>query len=145
MAEASDLVKTFFEDYERGIEAADAERIASRYEDTFAFAGPQGMQAIKKDDFLRVLPRRREFFKTVGLISSKIRSLEETRLDDDYVLVKVYWTMSFEKDFEQLIVDEISATYILHRRDDSLRIVFQLDHQDLMKRVQDLGLLPAKE
>jgi hypothetical protein len=60
-------------------------------------------------------------------------------------MVKAYWKMRFEKDREQPIVAEISATYILYRREDSLRIVFQLDHQDLMKRVQDLGLLPAKD
>jgi hypothetical protein len=109
------------------------------------FASPQGIQAVKRDDFLKVLPKRQEFFKTVGLTSSKIQSLEETRLDDNYFMVKAYWSMRFEKDPAQPIVAEISTTYILYRQGHSLRIVFQLDHQDLMRRVQDLGLLPAKD
>ena len=108
------------------------------------FAGPQGVQAIKKEDFLKVLPKRKDFFKMVGLTSSKIQRLEETRLDTNYIMVKAYWKMQFEKDPAHPITDEISATYILSQQGDSLRIVFQLDHQDLMKRVQALGLLPAK-
>ena len=144
MKQATDFVREFFEDYERGSNALDLELLASRYSDSFTFASPQGVQAIKKEDFLKVLPRRKEFFKTVGLTSSKIQRLEETRLDNNYIMVKVYWNMRFEKDPEQPIINQISATYILYQQEDLLRIVFQLDHQDLMKRVQDLGLLPAK-
>lgn len=68
-------------------------------------------------------------------------------MDENYVMVKAHWQMRFEnkKDPEQAIVDEISATYILYQQEDLLRIVFQLDHQDLMKRGQELGLLPVKD
>ena len=145
MNQVSDIVRKFFEDYERDSNAPDPELIVSQYSDSFLFASPQGVQAVKRDDFLKMLPKREGFFKTVGLTSSKIQSLEETRLDDNYVLVKVSWNMRFEKDREQPIVDEISATYILYQQEGLLWIVFQLDHQDLMKRVQDLGLLPIKD
>ena len=145
MNQVSDIVRKFFDDYERGSNESDSEVVASQYSDSFMFANLQGVQAVKKDDFLKVLPKREGFFKTVGLTSLKIQSLEETRLDGNYVLVKVYWNMHFEKDLEPPIVDEISATYVLYQQEDVLRIVFQLDHQDLMKRVQDLGLLPAKD
>jgi hypothetical protein len=151
MKQASDIVRKFFEDYERSINASASdsegspEVIASRYSDTFMFAGPQGAQAVKKEDFLKALPKRQWFFKTIGLTSSTIQSLEETRLDDSYVMVKAYWNMRFEKEAEQPIVAETSATYILRQEESSLRIVFQLDHQDLMKTAQDLGLLPAKD
>jgi hypothetical protein len=145
MKQVSDIVRKFFEDYESGIIGPDLELLASRYSDSFMFASPQGVQPIKKDDFLKVLPKRQGFFKTVGLTSSKIQALEETRLDDNYVMVKAYWNMRFEKDPEQPIVDETAATYILYQQESLLQIVFQLDHQDLMKRVQDLGLLPTKD
>ncbi|HEX9270853.1 MAG TPA: hypothetical protein VGA01_01425 [Candidatus Binatia bacterium] len=149
MKQASDIVRKFFEGYERSINASSSEEgpelIASRYSDLFMFAGPQGAQAVKKEDFLKAIPKRQWFFKTVGLTSSTIRSLEETRLDDNYVMVKAYWNMRFEKEAEQPIVAETSATYILCQEESSLRIVFQLDHQDLMKTAQDLGLLPAKD
>jgi ketosteroid isomerase-like protein len=145
MNQVSDIVRKFFENYERNSNAPDLELVASQYSDSFMFTSPKGVQAIKKEDFLKVLPKRKVFFKTVGLTVSKIQSLEETRLDDSYVLVKVSWNMQFEKDGAQPIVDKISATYILSQQEDLMRIVFQLDHQDLMKRVQDLGLLPATD
>jgi len=145
MGTAGDIVRTLFGDYERGIEAPDPELISSLYGDSLVLAGPQGAQVVRKDDLLRALPRGQEFFKTAGLASSRLRSLEETRLDDHYVMVKAYWDMRFAKGPGEPIVVETSATYVLHRRGDRLRIVFQLDQQDLMERVQDLGLLPAKE
>ncbi len=145
MNQVSDMVRKFFEDYERGNTALDLELLASRNSDSFMFASPHSVQSVKQEDFLKVLPKRQGFFKTIGLASSKIRSLEETRLDDNYVMFKAHWTMRFEKDAEQPIADETSATYILHQQESSLRIVFQLDHQDLTQRIQALGLLPAKD
>src|SRR5262245_61169881 len=105
------------------------------------FAGPEGTQAIKKDDFLKVLPRRQEFVKAAGLTSYKIQQLEENRLDEHYVLVRADWLMQFDTGTKQPIVEGLSATYLLYQQADNLQIVFQLDHQDLMKRIQALGLV----
>src|SRR5262249_31759842 len=48
MSRVTHSVRTFLEDYERGIDASDAQLIASRYDDPFVFAGPRGVQVIKK-------------------------------------------------------------------------------------------------
>jgi hypothetical protein len=55
------------------------------------------VQAVKKQDFLQALPKREGFFKTIGLTVSRIKSLEETRLVENYVMVKVAWSMKLEK------------------------------------------------
>jgi hypothetical protein len=144
MKQASDMVKNFFEAYERGSNSADPEPLVALYSDSFMFGGPQGAQAVKKEDFRQALPKRAGFFKMVGLAASKLVSLEETQLDDRYIMVKASWRLQFEKDGAQPVVDEIAATYILYQQGSELRIVFQLDHQDLMERVQALGLLPGK-
>jgi hypothetical protein len=141
MQQVSDMVRAFFEDYEKGSNTPDPELIASQYGDSFMFAGPQGVQAVRKEDFLNALRNRDGFFKAVGLTSSRIQSLDETRLDDNYVLVKASWEMQFEKAPEQPVVAEIAATYLLYQQGSSLRIVLQLDHQDLVKKVQDLGIV----
>jgi hypothetical protein len=145
MKQVSENIKKFFEDFERSSNNLDIELIASQYNDSFMFANSQGAQSVKKEDFLKVIPKRHGFFKTIGLTSSKIRLLEETRLDDNYIMVKAYWNMKYEKASEQPIVDEISATYVLFQQENILQIMFQLDHQDLTKRVEQLGLLPAKD
>jgi hypothetical protein len=138
-------IQKFFEDYETAIRTSDPVLMAALYAESFTFAGPQGAQAVKKEDFLKVLPRREGFFKALGLKSTTLRSLEETRLDEAYRLVRVVWTMRFEKEPGKPLFDDNSATYVLVLRDQSAQIVFQLDHQDLMKRAQELGLVPAED
>lgn len=144
MQQVSDRVKKFFADYERSMTSSHPEVFETQYGEAFMFAGPQGAQAIKKDDFLTTLPKRAGFFKAVGLTSSKLKALEETQLDNHYVMVKAYWEMRYEQVAGQPIINEISATYLLYQQADELRIVFQLDHQDLLKRLKELGLLPEQ-
>jgi hypothetical protein len=61
-------------------------------------------------------------------------------LDSKYALAKAVWKMRFERGTGQPVDSQNSATYILSAACDSFQIVFQIDHQDLTKRVQDLGL-----
>ena len=133
-------VREFFNGYEKANAEFDVPKIAALYADIFMFGGPQGVRCVKKEDFVRVLPQRKEFFRSVGLVSSKIESLEASNLDPKYVLVKSVWKMHFESRPGLPTDSENSATYILAATDGSFQIVFQLDHQDLMKKVRDLGL-----
>ena len=145
MAPASDIVRKLFEDYELGIGTPDPELISDIYEDSFVFAGPQGLQVVQKEDLLHALPRRQAYFQSVGLVTPKVRSLKEARPDDHYLMVKAHRDLQFEKGPGQSVVVETSATCILHRPGDRPQIVFQLDYQDLMKRVQELGIAPSSD
>ena len=133
-------VRSFFTVYEAANAIFDVEQIAACYADVFMFGGPEGVQCVKKEDFLKVLPRRKEFFRSRGLVSSNIDSLEASTLDSKYTLVKVIWNMRFDRGASEPIYSQNAASYILSRTDDGPRIVFQIDHQDLGKRVQELGL-----
>ena len=143
MSQISEIVNAFFAAYEQHIKASMPDQIAVQYADSFMFAGPHGTQAVRKEDFLKVLPKREGFFKAIGLSSTTMQSVETVPLADNYLLAKVTWQMRFEKEGAQPILDENLATYILQQQEDALQIVFQLDHQDLMQRVAELGLLPA--
>ena len=90
-------VQSFFAGYEAANAIFDVEQIAACYADVFLFGGPEGVQCVKKEDFLKVLPRRKEFFRSRGLVSSNIDSLEVSTLDSKYTLVKVLWTMRFDR------------------------------------------------
>jgi len=139
----STIVQNFFDGFEESSNTLNLELLGSQYGDSFMFAGRAGAISIKKDDFLKVLPKRYGFFKTIGLVSSKITAIEETQLDKNYFLVRVNWEMRFEKDGDQPLREMTSATYVLIQKEDSLQIVFQLDHQDLIERTKELGLLPS--
>ena len=140
MADSDEAVRKFFEAYARATATVDIGLLGTAYAEQFMFAGPNGVQAVRRDDFLKIVPKRKAFFAAVGLKSSQIRRLEETVLDERYVQVKTYWEFVFEKEPNRPIVDEGAATYVLRRQGEQMEIVFQLDHQDLTKRVQELGL-----
>jgi hypothetical protein len=145
MAEASGAVRELFDAYARATNSADPAFFATAYGETFMFAGPTTVQAVKRDDFLKVIPTRRAFFDAVGLAATEVTGIDERPLDERHLLVRVRWTFRFEKSPARPIVEEGAATYVLRRQDGGLRIVFQLDHQDLTRRVQELGLLPRQD
>ena len=128
----------FFRLYEQANNDFDAQLIAKLYADTFMFGSPQGVQSLKKEDFVKVLPRRKEFMRTAGLLSSRVDSVQPSPLDSKYVLVKTVWNMSFRTNNGDEVIRKVSATYLLSTIGESFEIVLQLDHQDLMKIVQDL-------
>jgi hypothetical protein len=123
-------VREFFAGYEKANAEFEVPKIAALYADVFMFGSPQGVQCAK----------RKDFFLSVGLVSSKIESLEASNLDSKYVLVKAVWKIRFECSTRVPMDSKNSTTYILAGTDDSFQIVFQLDHQDLMRKVQELGL-----
>ena len=140
MTELKAKVKQFFEEYQVANTDFEIQRIAASYADVFMFADPKGARCVKKEDFLKVLPRRKGFFKSLGLISSIIESTDASKLDSHYVLVKAIWKMRFERSTDEFIECRNLATYILAVSRDSFEIVFQLDHQDLMQKARELGL-----
>ena len=133
--------QAFFKQYEQAISESDVSAVATRYGDPFMFGGPQGVRSIKKDDFLKAVPKRREYFASIGLLESKVVSIDETSLDAKYLLVKTVWSMTFAKPTGSNKEIRTSATYILERIGDGLVIVFQIDHQDLTEKVKELGLV----
>jgi hypothetical protein len=97
MAEASGAVRALFEAYARATDSTDPAFFATAYGETFMFAGPATVQAVKRDDFLKVVPKRRAFFATVGLAATKVSSIDESPLDEHHLLVRVRWTFRFER------------------------------------------------
>jgi len=133
-------IRSFFNRYERANAEFDVQKIAACYADVFMFGGPAGVQPVKKDDFVKVLPRRKEFFRSAGLVSSTIQNLEVSNLNSKYALVKALWEMRFERGTGEHVSSENSTTYVVSNSDGRFEIVFHIDHQDLTKRVQELGL-----
>ena len=144
MNNVSETVKAFFEGMEKSGNSLDLELISSQYEDTFMFADPNGTQVIEKQKFLAALPRRQEFFKMLGYQSTEILSLEEIELDNQYVMVKAHFLMQFKKATEELLEADLNSTFILNIKNDIPKIVFQIEHHELQKAMQELGLLPVK-
>ena len=72
-------------------------------------------------------------------MSSRLDSVQASTLDSKYVLVKTVWTMTFRTHYGSTVPRKTSATYVLSVISDTFEIVLKLDHQDLMKIVQELN------
>jgi hypothetical protein len=138
------IVKEFFEGYAKGSNPLDLDLVDSQYEDTFMFADPNGTRVVEKQKFLAALPQRQGFFKMLGHQSTKILSLEETQLDNQYVMIKTYFLIQFKKASAELVDAKLNSTFILHIKNGLPKIVFQIEHEDLQKAMEERGLLPAK-
>ena len=140
--QVSSVIEQFFEEFERVSNTFERDLLARQFSDPFIAAGPDGgIQVVKKEDFLAGIAKRQAFFHSIGFQFVKIVPLEETRLDDHYVMVKVQSRMRFEKNPGHPVNLQDSSSYILFIQDDSPKIVFYTTHENLMKILQEKGLL----
>ena len=86
-----------------------------------------------------MLPNRKEFFEKTGLKFSKIVQINETSNDQFHVIVKAIWSFHFEKSDSASLDVEVPSTYVLRKTNDSMKIIFQLDHEDLMEKAKAQG------
>jgi len=137
----TDKLNLFFEGIEKAGNSLDLELINSQFADQFIFADPNGTRVIEKQKFLPALPKRQEFFKSIGHQSTRILSLDETWLDDQYAMVKAHFLMQFKKASGQIVEAEVDSTYFLFMKGDSPKIVMHMEHEDLKEAMQKRGLL----
>lgn len=132
------LVTNFFEIYEKSISEAAVSTVATLYSDVFMFGGPRGVQSVKKEDFLKLLPGRKAYFKSIGLEQSTVASIDEICLDAKYILARVVWKMTLDKSAKASRQFETKATYILEVKNATPVIIMQLDHQDLGEKINEI-------
>jgi len=106
------------------------------------FAGPNGVRVTEKPAVLAGLAKGRELFKTLGHKTTKLVSLDETRLDEHYTMVRARFVWRFEKVPAPIDVD-VDSTFILFIKDGVPRIVFQHEHEDFQQALRTRGVLPA--
>jgi ketosteroid isomerase-like protein len=129
-------VKAFFLEFEGANASSDVTGIGDLYAQTFMFAGPNGVKVVKKEDFLKVVPKMKVHFASLGLAQTQIQTVEVSTITSKYLLVNTAWKMTVRNSGGSKQVDTF-ATYIVEQEaEDSFRIVFQIDHQDLASVIQ---------
>ena len=142
MATSSPVVREFFEQYELSRNTFDLGLIDSQYPDSFMFAGPNGVRVVEKPAVLAGLSKGQELFKALGHSTTKLVSLNETRLDEHYVMVRAQFVWRFEKAGAPIDVD-VDSSFILHIKDGAPRIVFQHEHEDFQQALRTRGVVTA--
>jgi ketosteroid isomerase-like protein len=130
-------VREFFAQYERANTASDVSAIGGLYAETFLFGGPNGIQIVKKEDFLKVVPKMKAHFSSLGLAETRFQVLEAEALGARYLLAKISCRLKFHRSSHSNDLDAF-ATYILARGNDgALSIIVQIDHQDLASAIKE--------
>jgi hypothetical protein len=137
------LVQGFFDEYARSRSALDLTLIASQYSDSFMVAGPAGARVVEKSAVLAAFPKGQEFLRAAGHESTKVVSLDETRLDEHYVLARVEFAWRFARASAQPIDVPVDSTFILYVDHGALRIVFQQEREDFQQALRARGVVPA--
>jgi len=131
-------IKHFLEQYEKANASADWAMIGSLYADTFMFGGTQGVQAVKKEDFLKVVPKMKAHFASMGLSETQLQTVEASAIDGKYFLAKTVWKITIRDLRGGIKQVDVFATYVLEQKEgDTFCIVFQIDHQDLATVIKD--------
>lgn len=135
MAVPRPLIADLFVAFEKCLSTPGGD-VARFYADAFVFAGPDGARALSRDAFAKALPGRDAFFRSVGLIGSRITGVDETILDERYGLVRTTWVMAFRREDDQVEEIPLDASYLVDTGSGTPRFIVQLDHQDFVERVR---------
>jgi len=141
MQPSSDAIERFFRAFERSSDSGDVPALIPQFADTFMAAGPQGTQCIRSADFALALPRRKQFFDSLGCRSTELLSLQESRLDARFVLAKTQWRMTFagkQGEWKEVVADSL---YIVDTSVEEFKIVFYLAHKDHITLLREAGIL----
>ncbi len=143
MTDTASPIQLFFQNHEHLSRKGDIPTLVSLYADSFLAAGPQGAQCVRSTDFATALPKRKQLFDGLGLQSTILAGVEETPLDDRYVMARAKWKMTFVRDQaepQQICVD---STYIVDTAPEGFKIILYLANQDIMQILKGRGIIPT--
>jgi len=141
---ATPAVQEFFDQYARSRAAMDIDRLVSQYADPCMFAGPDGARVADKHAITEGFPKALELLKSVGHTSTTLASLGETRIDEQYAMVRARLVWRFEKGSAPPIDVNVDSTFMVHIKGGVPRIVFQHEHEDFWQALRTRGVLPAQ-
>jgi len=141
MSGVEPATRVFFETFERGSAAGDAASLAKLYTESFLVAGPNGVQVVKASDLAHIVPKRKQMLDAAGCGDAKLVSLNETRLDDHYSMVRAEWRWRVNCGDSESPEITLPSTYIVRRSGEGLQIVFYLAHGDITAALRERGLL----
>ncbi|WP_031529350.1 hypothetical protein [Dyadobacter crusticola] len=145
MDDINDSIQAFFEEYEKRFEEglagnAVAEDTAEAFSEFFVEASPAGVSGGKNDaQFLEAVPKRYEYYRSIGISKMEIRQVDITELDDLHYLVDVRWQSFYVKDEAEGSI-EFSTIYFLQHLNGTLKI-FAFITGDEQRVLRQSGLI----
>lgn len=117
-------VQEFFAAYERFTVAGDASGHGRFFASPFMSASADGVRVVTPEQLAAVAPRMRALLDQHGRRGVALVGVQELPLDAHYVMTTTDWRWQFEPEGGAPFEVTVTATHILHRSADGLRIVF---------------------
>jgi hypothetical protein len=136
------LIQNFMDRYARATAAGDAETLGALFAPTFLTAGPTGAQAVRANDLVLAIPKRRQMLESLGCELPVLVSVDDTALDARYSLVRTEWRWRVIRGNELVADLTLPSSFVVDRTGGHPQIVCYLPHQDITTVLQDRGLLP---
>jgi hypothetical protein len=137
------LLEKLFARYEEAFQSLNFEKTSDFFADSFMSAGPHGVIAENKTEFLKQAEKAAQFYKVVEQTSVRILHEKEIRISENYALATIHWGATFKKTGDKLI--EFDVSYIVHLRGNCPEIILFISHQDEQEAMKKLGLLQNQE
>ena len=138
----SGRIDEFFLRYERANSSSDISSIGVMYANTFMFGGPNGVQTVKKEDFLGYVPKMKAHLFSMGLLETQFGAVHTYSITSTYLLATVSWKMKIRTAGGDAFIDAFATYILMESRSGELAIVFQIDHQDLASAIASLKKAP---
>jgi hypothetical protein len=143
MSTVTPVVQEFFNQYASGRTVMNVDAIGSQYHETFMQAGPGGVRVADKTAILAAFSKGQEFLMALGHESTEVLSLDETRLDEHYALVRARFVWRFRKAPAPHIDVNVDSSFILRLSSGAPAIVFQHEHEEFQQLLRASGVLGA--
>jgi len=137
-------VQEFFERYASSRSAADVDRIVSQYADWCMLAASDGIRIAERKLLLAGFTTAMELLKKVGHSFTTLASLNETRLNEHYAMVRAQFVWRFEKTTAPPVDVTVDSTFILYLKDGVPEIVFHHEREDFFQALRTRGVLPEQ-
>lgn len=142
MNQVSERIKGYFKNFEEANNQYSPDLLEPLVSDPLVGAYPSGeVQAIKKEDYLSGTEESGQYLKTLGYKSFTLTPVAEMPLKDNYLLVEVKGKVRVERENGQSFDLVHDSFYILHVKEDSIKMVFTLTHDDPMEMMEDQGFI----
>jgi len=142
MQQPSEAIERFFRIFESNASSDNVDAVVSQFADVFMAANPQGAQAVRSSDFALALPRKKQYFDSLGCNSTQLVSLRQKRLDARYVMASTQWKMTFQRPETEPRDVVVDSVFIVDTGGDAEKIVFYLANHDLMLILKERGIAP---
>jgi hypothetical protein len=117
-------IQEFFQALDRFTASAASAGHDAFFAPTFMSASADGVRILTPDQIAAAAPRMRAALDKVGRRSSSLLRVDEQTLDAHYVMTTSEWRWEFEPENQAPFDLTLSATHVLHRAPEGLRIVF---------------------